>query len=294
MSIHLQGLQELTHLIFISMKDILKSNKALKTVLREIAGVAGYMWERGWAERNAGNISVHVSDLLGHEIAEKVSLPVTELPMEYPKLAGCVFFVSGKGKRMRDLARKPLENGLFIKLNDSANGYSILSSETDSGNFKPTSELPAHLAIHQMIAERGSSEKVVMHSHVTELVSITQAREFCKQDVLNNLLWSMHPETMIFVPKGVGFVPYFLPGTLDIATETIKALRDHDVAIWEKHGVFAIGENVPDTFDVIDILAKSARIFFMCRSAQIIPDGLNEEQLNGLKTLASNFQTLPQ
>ena len=99
----------------------------------------------------------------------------------------------------------------------------------------------------------------------------------------------MHPETIMFVPKGIGIVPYILPGSLEIAEETIKALQNHDVALWEKHGVFAIGKSVPDTFDVIDILAKSARIFFMCRSANIIPEGFTEQQLYELKKLSANF-----
>ena len=35
----------------------------------------------------------------------------------------------------------------------------------------------------------------------------------------------MHPETVMFVPKGVGFVPYMLPGSVEIATETLKPLK---------------------------------------------------------------------
>jgi rhamnulose-1-phosphate aldolase len=140
-----------------------------------------------------------------------------------------------------------------------------------------------------MIAERGSTEKVVMHTHAHELVTLTHAKEFCDQDVLNKLLWSMHPETMIFVPKGVGFVPYLLPGSAGIATETIKSLQNHDVTLWEKHGVIAIGKSVADTFDLVDILAKSARIFFLCRSANIVPDSFTDDQLNDLRELAANF-----
>jgi len=271
------------------MKDILNDNKALKSVIQDISEVAEYLWQRGWAERNAGNISVNINDLLPQEITDYSSYPFFSLPMTYSKLAGCYFFVTGTGKRMRDLARKPMKNALIIKLNNQANGYWIISQEVNVDNFMPTSELPTHLGIHQMIAERGSSEKVVMHTHANELVTLTHAKEFCNQDVLNKLLWSMHPETIVFVPKGVGFVPYILPGTVDIAVETLKALQDHDVALWEKHGVFAIGKSVPDTFDVIDILAKSARIFFLCRSANIVPDGLTDAQLAELKILAANF-----
>ena len=167
--------------------------------------------------------------------------------------------------------------------------FSFISNNADSENLRPTSELPAHLGIHQMITERGSTEKVVMHTHVTELIALTQCKEFCNQEVLNKIVWDMHPETIMFVPKGIGFVPYLLPGSLDIAKETILALQDHDVALWEKHGVFAIGKSVADTFDLIDILAKSAKIYFLCRSADIVPQGFTEEQLEELKKLSANF-----
>ena len=271
------------------MKKFLAADKALKGVIQELAETAGYLWQRGWAERNAGNMSVNINELVIQEIPELSSFPFFELPTAHPRLAGTCYFVTGKGKRMRDVARKPMKNSLIIKLNEKANGYYIISNKVDDNNLMPTSELPTHLGIHQMIAERGSPEKVVMHTHATELVALTQAKEFCNKDSLNKLLWGMHPETIMFVPKGIGIVPYILPGSLEIAEETIKALQNHDVALWEKHGVFAIGKSVPDTFDVIDILAKSARIFFMCRSANIIPEGFTEQQLYELKKLSANF-----
>jgi rhamnulose-1-phosphate aldolase len=94
---------------------------------------------------------------------------------------------------------------------------------------------------------------------------------------------------MVFVPKGVGFVPYTLPGTEDIAKKTIDSFANHDIVLWEKHGVFAIGETIFETFDSIDIIAKSAQIYFTCKSAGEEPEGLNDEQLNELKELVKKF-----
>ena len=71
--------------------------------------------------------------------------------------------------------------------------------------------------------------------------------------------------------------------------ETIKALKTHQAAIWEKHGIFAIGDNPYDTFDLIDILGKSAKIYFLTRSSGHEPQGLSDEQLQVLKELSSNF-----
>ncbi|MAG14579.1 MAG: hypothetical protein CL874_01675 [Dehalococcoidales bacterium] len=36
----------------------------LQKIVRDIAAVAGYLWEKGWATRNAGNISVDITELV--------------------------------------------------------------------------------------------------------------------------------------------------------------------------------------------------------------------------------------
>ena len=53
--------------------------------------------------------------------------------------------------------------------------------------------------------------------------------------------------------------------------------------MWEKHGTFAVGESVFDAFDMIDILSKSARIFFMVRQSGYEPEGLTDPQLDELR-----------
>jgi len=270
--------------------DFLGLKPALHEIINEVSEIAGYLWQRGWAERNAGNISVNITHLMDDEPEDLGEYPSYPMHSPYPALASGYFFVSGTGKRMRDLARDPMSNALIIHLNKEGSAYHILSkARATLTNFRPTSELPTHLGIHNMILNRGSSEKVVIHTHANELVALTQIKDFCNQEKLNQLLWSMHPETIVFVPGGVGFVPYVTPGTDQIAEETIKVLEKYNVALWEKHGVFAIGESVFDTFDVIDILGKSARIYFLVKSSGHEPQGLTDKQLAILKELANNF-----
>ncbi|HSG68607.1 MAG TPA: rhamnulose-1-phosphate aldolase [Bacteroidales bacterium] len=270
--------------------ELVDNNHSLKDVIFEVAEIAEYLWQRGWAERNAGNISVNVTKLIDNGVSTLTGFPSFDLPVAYPGLGGMYFFVSGTGKRMRDLAREPLKNAMIIKMNELGTAYQIISREKDMvTNFKPTSELPTHLGIHLMINNRGTKEKVVIHTHANELVALTQIKKYCDQERLNKLLWGMHPETVVFIPDGVGFVPYVTPGTQQIAAETIMALEKHQVALWEKHGVFAIGETVFDTFDLIDILVKSAKIYFMAKSSGHEPQGLSQDQLDILRELSQNF-----
>lgn len=59
----------------------------------------------------------------------------------------------------------------------------------------------------------------------------------------------MIPETRAFCPKGLGIVPYELPGSERLADRTIEQLGDYDVVMWEKHGALAVGEDPVEAFD---------------------------------------------
>ena len=43
------------------MKSILENRPELARRVAEVAEVAGYLWQKGWAERNGGNITVNVT-----------------------------------------------------------------------------------------------------------------------------------------------------------------------------------------------------------------------------------------
>lgn len=253
----------------------------LTGITNEVAEVAGFLWQRGWAERNAGNISVCLKDLPKSDFPAHYQRTDIPLPERAADVAGMSFLITAANSRMRDLARKPMENALIIRITEDGTAYNIIS-HIGPTELRPTSELASHLAIHSLIIRRGTSHRVVMHTHAKELIALTQIKELCDEERLNRLLWGMHPETKLLVPCGVGLVPYFIPGTTALGEATVTALEKHDVALWEKHGVFAIGPSPHETFDLIDILTRSASIYFLCRSAGTEPEGLSDRQIEEL------------
>ncbi len=253
--------------------------QALEQTITGITDTARYLWERGWAERNAGNISVNITGLLSAKELELFnSSSICPLPVDYSSLGDQILIVTAAGSRMRDLAKNPWDHLCILKINTSATHF----KQWPEKDRKPTSELPTHMTVHDMLIRTKSTSKALVHTHVTELIALTQIREFCSTEELNRLLWSMHPETKLFVPKGLGFISYEIPGVSGIADATAKALEDRSVALWEKHGILATGTTVTDAFDSIDLLAKSARIYFMVKSAGYEPEGLTDGQLNEL------------
>ena len=52
------------------MKSILEGRPALEREVMQVAEVAGYLWQKGWAERNGGNITVNVTEYIDDEIRQ--------------------------------------------------------------------------------------------------------------------------------------------------------------------------------------------------------------------------------
>lgn len=127
------------------MASILENRPALAHEVEQVAEVAGYLWQKGWAERNGGNITVNVTEYIDDEIKAMPAIsPVYPIGAVLPHLKGCYFYCKGTNKRMRDLARWPMENGSFIRILDDCASYVIIADNP----VKPTSELPSHLAVH--------------------------------------------------------------------------------------------------------------------------------------------------
>ena len=258
------------------MKSILEGRPNLKREIEKIAEVAGYLWQNGWAERNGGNITVNITEYVDDEIKSLPAISeVIQIGTQLPALKGCYFYCKGTGKRMRDLARWPMDNGSIIRILDDCASYVIVADNA----VMPTSELPSHLSVHARQIENGSAYKATVHTHPIELISMSHNKAFMGKDVLSTLLWSMIPETKAFCPLGLGIVPSTLPGSLELANRTLKELEEYDVVMWEKHGVFAKGIDVMDAFDQIDVLSKSAKIYINAKCMGFEPDGMSQEEM---------------
>ena len=144
---------------------------------------------------------------------------------------------------------------------------------------KPTSELPSHLSVHNYLIGKGSPYKASLHTHPIELVAMSHNPKYLEKDVATKLLWSMIPETKAFCPRGLGIIPYELPGSVNLAEATIRELDDYDVVMWEKHGVFAVDVDIMSAFDQVDVLNKSALIYVAAKSMGFTPDGMTDEQM---------------
>jgi rhamnulose-1-phosphate aldolase len=262
------------------MASILDGRAELKAVIDQIAEVTGYLWQKGWAERNGGNITVNVTEYMDDTCkALKAISDVKQIGMVLPQLKGKYFYCKGTGKRMRDLAKFPMQNGSIIRICPDCASYEIIADEP----VLPTSELPSHLSLQNYLLETGSSYKATLHTHPIELVAMSHIRRFLQEGELTRVLWSMIPETLAFAPLGIGIVPYKLPGSIELADATLEQIKKHDVVLWEKHGTVAVGTDIMDAFDQTDVLCKAAKIYLSARAMGTEPEGMTDEAMQEIQ-----------
>ena len=248
------------------MKQLKKYKKILNKTVKSIGDCTDHLYKEGWAEAGSGNLSIDVSNSIpGKKIKNEQWLLITR--------SGC---------RFRETARRPWNDVLLIRTG-SKKGIRIEYS--GKKNARPTSELPTHKLIHDFYRKKKTRGTAVIHTHPTYIIALTHLKDYRQTDILNRLLVSIHPEIKAFIPEGVGFVPYLPPGSERIAVATQNAIEKHRVIIWEKHGCIAVADDLDRALDLIMIMEKAARIFFIARSAGFDLQELSQQQVDDLTNI---------
>lgn len=77
------------------MESILEGRSNLKSEIEKTAEVAGYLWQNGWAERNGGNITVNITDLIDDEVRAMPAISeVKQIGITLPYLSRAVISIA--------------------------------------------------------------------------------------------------------------------------------------------------------------------------------------------------------
>ncbi len=245
---------------------------------RDIQDVASYLWQRGWAEANGGNLSIRLREdqLPALQPHSKEWVP---LPRRVEGLGGERFFVTGSGRRFRDLAKQLRPNACLVELSNDGTAFRLIWGG-ESADFRPTSELASHLALHESLAQAKRPQRLVLHTHPMDLIALSHLSAYKDEARFSRALISMMPEVKVLLPRGVGYVPYAIPGTVELAEATGNALaRGFDVILWEMHGALAVAEEIQWAFDLLDTANKGAAIFLRGLATGETPQGMSDNQL---------------
>ena len=247
-------------------------------ILDEFARVAGHLWDLGWAEASAGNISADVTSLMKHPPSRDRN--GLELPAPLPSLAGRRFLVTATGTRFREVRSAPEDKVCLVEVSDDGRRIGWNGLVWKARDIRPTSELPSHLEIHAILRRLGSPSRAILHTHATHLAALSHLERCADPGELNRLLWATHPEAKIFAPRGATLLPYLLPGSDELGAATARTVEDGaDTVLWRYHGCIAHAPDPSTAFDRIHVLDKAAKMVLLCMASGQPWEGLDTSEL---------------
>ncbi len=249
---------------------------ALNSLVEEIGEVGVQMTEIGVAEGSAGNISAFVRNLEGIDWRFRAwgAIP---LPVKVPALSGGWLVVSGTGRRLRDIARRP-EMTLCL-LNIHADGETATLHA--AMELKPTSELNSHLAIHNdRVLCCDPAFHAVVHTQPRYLTYLSHIPEYSDTRSLNRRLMRWEPETIVTFPEGIGMLPFQVPGSPELMAGTLEGLRIHRAVVWQRHGIVTRSdESVRKAGDLVEYAETAANFEYINLLSPNPVEGLSDEDI---------------
>ena len=260
------------------MKDILTA-----PFVDEMKKTCSNMYRLGWDERNGGNISYMLDEA---EVAEYLDLDsvIGTIPSGFDAtpLIGKIFIVTGTGKYFKNVEDDPENNLGIVRIAKDGTTMELLWGYRDGGKF--TSEFPAHLMSHMARLRVDPKNRVVIHSHPTNILAMNFVHELDEKK-FTHTLWEMCTECIVIFPEGIGILPWMLCGNNDIGYATAEKMHDFRVVIWGMHGVYGAGKDLDETFGLIETVEKAAQIFMLTAHLPRINTIRDDE----LRTLAEAF-----
>ena len=229
--------------------------------IREMCDTADNMYRLGWDERNGGNISYLIPE---EEVKAyfDVNAVLRTIPIGFDAsdLVGKYFLVTGTGKYFKNIKRDPETNLGLIRIAEDGKTAELIWGYADGGKF--TSELPAHLMSHIERLKVDKDNRVVMHSHPTNLLAMTYVHEL-NTNAFTHTLWQMSTECIVVFPDGVEVLPWMLCGTNEIGVATSEKMCLSRVVVWALHGIYGAGKSLDETFGLIETVEKAASIYML-------------------------------
>lgn len=255
--------------------------------------MAGDGWEQGWHERNGGNLTYRIREEEIEAISENLDRDGEwkAIGTGVLGLAGEFFLVTGSGKYFRNVALEPEDSIGIIEIDKNGENYRLCWGLANGG--RPTSELPSHLMNHEVkMLASGGRHRVIYHAHTPNIIALTFVLPL-EDRVFTRELWEMATECPVVFPKGIGVVPWMVPGGREIAAATSELMKKYDVAIWAHHGMFCSGEDFDLTFGLMHTVEKSAEI--LVKTLSIRTEKLQTITPQNFRDLAGDFKvTLPE
>ncbi len=216
-------------------------------------------YNMGWHECNGGNLSYRIKKEEIDEVRDCLKEGEwKEIGVCVPDLAGEYFIITGTGKYFRNIILDPADTLGIIEINGNGTEYRTVWGYENGA--RPTSELPAHL-INQEIKKRATKGeyRVAYHAHPSNVIALSYILPL-EDEVFTRELWGIMTECPLVIPRGIGVLPWLVPGSIELGRATAGLVDKYDAVIWAHHGMFATGKTFDTTFGLMHTVEKSSGI----------------------------------
>lgn len=241
-------------------------NKEPQATLELARKTAARLVQLGWDEAQGGNLSLTLATPPpGWEQQGKYEADVAAADGQVPGM-----LATASGSRWREAAQAPEHTMVYVCSN-------TVWTAPIAPQLKPTSELPTHGRLHALRQAQGQPAGVVLHAHPPALLALSLLPAAQCLSALE-LLPRLFPEAAMLLGKGIAFVSYHRPGSVELAQDTVNEFTIYEIALWHKHGVVCATENVDHALDLLETAELAARVYWRFLSVGITPEALTDQE----------------
>ena len=259
----------------------------LDSILHEFGQVGKRLSDLGAAEGSAGNLSICFREELDLT-AQFPNMQTIELPVRAPDLAGATLIVTGSGRRLRQILDEPTANLACVVI-ETGGETGKMYTAPDCEFRRVTSEFNSHLAVHHdQMRSADFKLHAILHAQPLHLTYLSHLTPYQDKGYLNRHVLRWQPETIFHFPEGIGVVPFLLPGSAQLTTETMLVLREHRMVVWSQHGVIVRADgSLEHALDLLEYAETAAHYEYLNLSMGGLSEGLSPERL---REIAEHWQ----
>lgn len=129
------------------------------------------------------------------------------------------------------------------------------------GESQPSKEYPFHLAVYR---NRGALANAIVHLHSTYSVALSCLANLDPAHPLPGIT----PYYFMRVAP-LGIVPYYRPGSPQLAQAVGDAAAGHDCLLLLNHGLICAGSNWNEAVDRAEELEETSKLYFLTRGERL-------------------------
>lgn len=126
-------------------------------------------------------------------------------------------------------------------------GVDLNTLRVVKGSLKPSMELTVLAKCHTA----RSNVNAVVHAHPPFCIALSSAGL--------EINTPLYPDHVVFLEK-VATLPFYVPGSDELAEAVGEAARSHDCMLLKNHGVITLGSSLREAYYRLEIMEESAKI----------------------------------